>query len=188
MSLYRIAYHHVNHCVWAHTSSFNLNKHCNFHRNCQVAKLDELLYYFSKSMSMCPRYGICVVGQDQKCIFDKFRVSNELKSRLMTRKVRLISRRWSNTGRGCQFVKNAFRSAEINLCFNVALCTSRPPSQTSITPFITEKVSLRPEAGARNGFDMNLMAVSAIARFFIPLRRRHSTLSLLSSSTLPSSN
>lgn len=39
MSLYRIAYHHVNHCVRAHTSSFNLNKHCNFHRNNQVAKL-----------------------------------------------------------------------------------------------------------------------------------------------------
>lgn len=124
--------------------------------------------------------GICAVGQDQKCIFDKFRVSNELKSRLMTRKVRLISRRCGNIGRGCQFVKNAFHSAVINLCFNVALSTSRPPSQTSIASFITEKVSLRwavSETGARNGFDMNLMLVSSI-RFLIPLRRRHSTLSL----------
>lgn len=123
--------------------------------------------------------GICAVWQDQKCIFDRFRVSNELKSRLMTRKVRLISRRCGNIGRGCQFVKNAFHSAVINLCFNVALSTSRPPSQTSIAPFITEKVSLRrpaSESGARNGFDMNLRLVSSI-RFLIPLRRRHSTLS-----------
>lgn len=65
----------------------------------------------------------------QNSIFDKFRVNNELQTRLMTRKVRLISRWCGNIGRGCLFVhslpRNAFHWAVINLGFNVALCA--PP-------------------------------------------------------------
>lgn len=61
-----------------------------------------------------------------------------------------------------------------------AVCTSRPPSQTSIMPFITERVSLPPKSGARNGFDMNLNAVSSKpASSFRCGARRHSTLSLV---------
>lgn len=177
MSLYRIAYHHVNHCVGAHTSSFNLNKHYNFHRN--VAKLGRwiALLFFEFNVNVSADFAAEFVSLAKtknaaELFFDKFRVNNELKTRLMTRKVKLISRWCGNIGRGCLSVhslpRNAFHWAVINLCFNVALCTSRPPSQTSIMPFITEKRvcgCLLPKTGARKGFDMNLMLVSSASSF-----------------------